>query len=367
MKDFIHDEKTKTLTIGLIGALIGGLIVTAIILLVLFANGVIGSNKATTIDGQKVIVNNLEASTAVEAVAQVVPQSVVGVQATVVSQGMFGQSSSGTSVGSGFIVTSDGYIVTNEHVVENSNDVVISLADNSTYDAQVIWSDASLDLAVLKIKANNLPTVTLGDSDSIVVGETAIAIGNPRGLNYQRSVTAGIISALDRSLAVDSTMVAENLIQTDAAINAGNSGGPLCNANGEVIGINTYKNYDAEGMGFAIPINIAKPIIDKIVSTGSFTAVKIGISGFDSTQAAYYSNAPEFDKGIYVTKVEEGRGASSAGIQTGDIITAVDDQTVNSMLELKTYIYSKNAGDTVTLTYERNGSSRTTECTLYSD
>lgn len=367
MSENFQKVKNNPLLMALIGALIGGILVAAILLAVLFANGTFGFSTTQTIDGQKVVVNNLEASTAVEAVAQVLPQSVVGVQATVNSQSWFGQTQSGTSVGSGFIVTSDGYIVTNHHVVDSSSDVVVSLENNTTYNAKVIWADSSIDLAVLKIKASGLPIVNLGDSNQVIVGETAVAIGNPMGLNYQRSVTAGIVSALDRSLVVDSTMVAENLIQTDATINAGNSGGPLCNAKGEVIGINTYKNYEAEGMGFAIPVNIIKPIIDKIVSSGSFTPTKIGISGFDATQASYYSKAPTFDKGIYVNGLESGRGAAAGGIQKGDIITAVDETEVNSMLELKTCIYAKNSGDKVTLTYLRNGTSHTAEITLYSD
>lgn len=362
----MESEKAKGVLFGIIGGIVGAVLAAVIILGVLFGRGILGNKTVASSNGQQVVVNNLDASTAVEAVAQVLPESVVGISATVTQQGIFGYSN-GTSVGSGFIVTSDGYIVTNEHVIENGQDITVSLEDKSSYEGKVVWSDETLDLAVLKIDANNLPEVTFGDSDNILVGETAIAIGNPRGLEYSRSVTSGIISALDRSLVVDSTTVAENLIQTDAAINAGNSGGPLCNDDGEVIGINTYKNYDAEGMGFALPINIVKPILNKIVSTGSFTAVKIGINGMDSTQAGYYSNAPKFNSGIYVTGIDESRGAGASGIRKGDIIVMVDDVAVNSMLDLKTYIYGKNSGDTVVITYERNGSNQTADCTLYSD
>lgn len=359
----MEDLKNKNWFFAVIGAIIGGVVTGGIILGVLFSKGLIGST--TGVGGQRVIVNTLDEATQVEAVAQVIPASVVGVQSTVTTTGFWGQMNQGISTGSGFIVTSDGYIVTNQHVVSNGKNITVSLADDSTYDAKVIWSDDTIDLAVLKIKASGLPAVSLGNSDEIRVGQAAIAIGNPTGLNYARSVTAGIISALKRSLVVDSSTIAEDLIQTDATINAGNSGGPLCNGKGEVIGINTYKNYDAEGMGFALPVNIIKPIINKIIASGSFEAVKIGIDGFDKTLASYYYDAPQFDTGIYVSRVESGKGAANAGIQKGDIITAVDDVTVNSMLDLKTYIYAKNPGESVNITYTRNGSSHTAECQLY--
>ena len=139
----------------------------------------------------------------------------------------------------------------------------------------------------------------------------------------------------------------------------------MCNGDGEVIGINTYKNYDAEGMGFAIPINILKPILNSIIETGKFETIKMGISGIDTTQAAYYSNAPDFDEGLYVVSVEDGKGADNAGIQEGDIILKVDDEEINSMLQLKTYLYSLNAGDVVTVTYQRNNMTQTAEVTLY--
>ena len=302
---------------------------------------------------QKVVVNNQQVETAVEAVAQTVPQSVVGVQSVVIEQTPFGQSE-GISTGSGFIVTSDGYIVTNHHVVsDDPKEIVISLDDGTTHQGEVVWADSSFDLAVVKIDVQNLPVVTLGDSEALNVGETVVAIGNPMGLQYERSVTAGIVSALNRSLLVDNSLIAEDLIQTDATINEGNSGGPLCNAQGEVIGINTYKNYEAEGMGFSVPINIAKPIIDKIITTGEFNPMVIGITGYDSQQAAYYEDSEVFEHGIYVLEVEAGSGAEKAGIQEGDIITQLNGKEVNSMLGMKSILYYLNDKDVVEISVLR--------------
>ena len=217
MNDFEKKDNKQLWIIAVVSGLIGAVLAAVIICGVLYGQGILGNN-TTTVSGQKVIVNSTDVNSQVEAVAQVVPASVVGIESTIVSTsygyGFFGgqTESTSTSVGSGFIVTSDGYIATNEHVIEDARTITVSLEDNSTYEAEVIWSDATLDLAVIKIDANNLPVVTLGDSDEIKVGQTAIAIGNPKGLNYSRSVTAGIISALDRSLVVDSTTIAENLI-----------------------------------------------------------------------------------------------------------------------------------------------------------
>ena len=360
-------EKEKGLgdgfKIGLMGALIGGLVVGMIILGVLYATGTIGGKRTETIAGQKVVVNDLEASTQVEAVAQVVPQSVVGVTAAVIQQSLMG-TTEGQSVGSGFIVTTDGYIVTNQHVVADSTSITISLDDGGTYPGKLIWSDSNLDLAVVKIEKTDLPVVTLGDSNAVKVGETVIAIGNPMGLNYERSVTAGIVSALNRSLMVDSNLVAEDLIQTDATINAGNSGGPLCNGKGDVIGINTYKNYQAEGMGFALPVNILRPIISKIVANGSFTPIVIGISGYDSQQAAYFSNTEQFDSGIYVNAVESGSGAEQAGLAKWDIIISLEGQNVNSMLGMKSILYALNPGDTISITYKHGNAVKAVDVTV---
>ena len=342
---------------SLIGAVIGGIVVAALILGTLYFTGSLnGKNATQTVGGQKVVVNNTEASTAVEAVAQVVPDSVVGITTNISQQTVYGNAE-GTAMGSGFIVTTDGYIVTNAHVIEGSTgDIKVQTNDEKTYTAKVIYEDTSIDIAVIKIDASGLSAVSLGDSDQVKVGQTAIAIGNPLSLEYQRTVTSGIVSALNRTLVSDNQIVAENLIQTDATINSGNSGGPLCNANGEVVGINTYKASQGEGIGFAIPINIAKPIINKIVSTGGFKPIVIGVSGYDAEQAYYLSGTEvSFDKGVYIASVSNGGPAAAAGLQKGDIITAINNTEVNTMLQMKTVLYGLNSGDEITLTYQRGG------------
>lgn len=351
---------------ALIGGIVGAAVVAAVVLIILLYTGILGGSTTTT---NKIVVNgDNETETAIEAVAQTVPDSVVGITTEVSEETMMG-TESGTAMGSGFIVTSDGYIATNEHIISDSTgDITVEVSDGTTYTADVVWSDSSLDLAVIKIDAKNLTAVTLGDSDDVQVGQTVIAIGNPISLQYERSVTSGIVSALNRSLTASDSdgsnqIVAENLIQTDAAINSGNSGGPLCNTSGEVIGINAYKSSQGENMGFAIPINILKPIINKIVSTGSFTPTVMGITGYDSEQAYYMSETKiQFDKGIYVTDVSD--GAADAGLKEGDIITAVNGTEVNTMLQLKTVLYALDPGDTVEVTYTRNGSSHTVDVTL---
>ena len=346
---------------ALIGAVIGGLLVAGIILGVLYGMGVIGKSTTESVGGQKVVVNDTTASSSIEAVAQVVPDSVVGIQTTVSQQSMFGQQQQGTAMGSGVIVTTDGYIVTNAHVIEGATgDITVSTNDDKTYKAKSIWSDSDLDLAVIKIDGKNLSAVTLGDSDNVKVGETVIAIGNPISLQYDRTVTSGIVSALNRSLMADNNLIAENLIQTDATINSGNSGGPLCNGSGEVIGINAYKDSQGEGIGFAIPVNIIKPVINKIVASGTFKPIVIGVQGYDAEQAQYLSDSKvDFDKGIYVYSVDNNSGAANAGIKSGDIITAINDTEINTMLQMKTVLYALKKGDTANVTVTRDGRSQT--------
>jgi serine protease Do len=293
-------------------------------------------------------------STAVQSVAQSVMPSVVGVR-TIEDVMGFRQMSEVEGVGTGVIVSSDGLILTNQHVVSsNPKSITVTLMDGLEYDAQVLYANEDMDLAVIKIDGQNLPTVSLGNSDNLTVGEVAIAIGNPLGLEYERSVTAGIISALDRSILISQYQIAENLIQTDAAINSGNSGGPLLNANGEVIGINTYKLSSGEGMGFAIPINAAKPIIDQIISTGTFSQVQMGVSVIDSELLSYYENTNlSFDHGIYIYEIDGTSDAYAQGLRKGDIITHVDGAVVNTVLGFRTELYRHLPGDSVTIAVER--------------
>lgn len=323
------------------------------------------SGKITTSSGA-VIYTKDNPPTTVEAIAQDDIPTVVGVTTTQLSQNFFNQTVEQTGVGSGVVLTSDGYIVTNEHVVTASpNSITVSLNDGTTYPAKLIWSDSNLDLAIIKIDVHGLQAATLGDSDNLTVGELAVAIGNPLGLSFQSTVTSGIVSALNRSIEIDNSIY-EDLIQTDASINPGNSGGPLINSNGEVIGINSYKITSSEGLGFAIPINIVKPIINEIVAKGSFKETALGVTCVDKEIAQYYTATSNITlkSGILVVSVESGSGADKAGLKANDIITSVDGTEVDTMLKLREIIYSKLPGDTVSVQYTRNGVSNTVNVTL---
>lgn len=258
-------------------------------------------------------------------------------------------------VGSGVIVSSSGYILTNNHVAGGrSNRIIVSFADGRNEDGTTVWADPVLDLAVVKVNLDGLPALALGDATALQVGEPAIAIGNPLGLEFQRSVTSGIISALNRTIQIDTdqgTNYMEDLIQTDASINPGNSGGPLLNSKGEVVGINTIKVSSAEAMGFAIPINVAKPIVDRLINTGSFTEAYMGVFAYDRAVANYMNGNTAVDKGVYVANVDEKGPAYKAGIRLGCIIKSVDGIEINTMMDLRSYLYTKSPGDTIHVTH----------------
>ena len=295
-------------------------------------------------------------SAAVQNVAETVMPSVVSVR-TVETVNYFRQSVEVEGIGTGVIVSSNGLILTNQHVVSsNPTSITVMLIDGSEHDGTVLFSDESMDLAIIKIDAADLTPANLGDSDDLSVGEVAIAIGNPLGLEYTRSMTAGIVSALDRSIPLSETQIAENLIQTDAAINSGNSGGPLLNLDGQVIGINTYKLTSGEGMGFAIPINAAKPIVNQIIETGQFRQALLGVTVLDKELLKYYSYGDiTLTHGVYVYHVDPASDAYQKGLREGDIITAVNDKAVDTLLKLRGQLYQYLPGDTVTISVERDG------------
>lgn len=262
-------------------------------------------------------------------------------------------------LGTGIIVSGDGYIITNEHVSGSKySSCYVTLENGNEYQGNVLWSDSNLDLAIVKINIQGLSYAKLGDSDTMKAGEKVYAIGNPIGFEFQRTVTSGIISAVDRTIKIeedDKVSYMEDLIQTDATINPGNSGGPLINVDGEVIGINSVKIETAEAIGFAIPVNIIKPIISKYQTTGNFQEASIGIFAYDKNVIPYLDDGIEFDSGIYVVEVIKNSPAETAGIKNGDIITKIDGITLNKMSELREYIYTKAPGDTVTLQVQRRG------------
>lgn len=266
-------------------------------------------------------------------------------------------------IGSGVVVSSNGYILTNHHVAGGkSKRLIVSLADGRNIDGVTLWSDPVLDLAIVKISLTDLTPISLGDANSLEVGEPAIAIGNPLGLELQRTVTSGIISALNRTIRIETeqgTNYMEDLIQTDASINPGNSGGPLLNSKGQVIGINTIKVAAAEAIGFAIPINVAIPIIKKFDEKGAFDEPYMGVFAYDKEIMPIIDGNLKLDNGVYVVSVDKDGPASKAGIEEGCIIKQVDGVDINTMIGLRTLIYSKNPGDTINITHIDKHSGKT--------
>ncbi len=273
-------------------------------------------------------------------------------------------------IGTGVIVSSNGYILTNHHVAGGEGSrLIVSLSDGRNVEGICTWSEQVLDIAIVKVDINGLIPVVLGNSDDIIVGETAIAIGNPLGLQFQRSVTAGVVSALNRTVRIQTEEgynYMEDLIQTDASINPGNSGGPLLNSKGEVIGINTVKVTSAEGIGFAVPINVAVPVIRSFVEKGDFRQPYLGVFAYDKETIPYLNNI-NVDNGIYVVSVDEYGPAYAAGIREGYIIEMVDGKKIDTMLQLRTYVYSKNPGDTIRLTVMRKGENSFTDINIQLD
>ena len=249
------------------------------------------------------------------------------------------------------IISSNGYILSNSHVTgEKYSTCYVTLEEKNTYKGVVVWANTDLDLSITKINAQDLPTISLGDSSNIRIGETVYAIGNPIGYEFRRTVTSGIISAINRSLKIeenDNTIYMTDLIQTDASINSGNSGGPLIDTKGKVIGINSVKITSAEGIGFAVPINVVKPVIENFIQNESFEEANIGLYVYDSSVAQYINKT--FTSGIYIEQIIKDGPAYGKGIKEGDIITKIDEKPINTVNELKQYIYTKKPGDTVKL------------------
>ena len=300
----------------------------------------------------------------IEIAAQGKP-AVVAINTQVSMQDMFGQPSNYAAAGSGFIISKDGYIVTNNHVIADATTITVVLDDGRIFDAKLVGTDTRNDIAVIKVSAADLPTVILGNSDDLEVGELAVAIGNPLG-ELSGTVTAGIISALDREITVDGQTM--RLLQTDAAINAGNSGGALFNSFGDVIAINTAKTSSTgvEGLGFAIPINRAKPIIESLINYGYVRGrTKIGITTRDiSAQMAEYYNMTE---GIYIYDIEPSSAAAKAGLKKEDVIIAANGEKVLTTSALSDFKDTLSPGDTVKLTIVRNGTQMEIDVVLQED
>lgn len=313
----------------------------------------------TTVSNTNLVSLENYSDTSIFAANKVLP-SIVGitVQYTVNSPYYgYTMQATGTATGSGVIISEDGYILTNNHVVNTSsnysfyqvseaNKITVKLYNDETeYEAQIIGKDETTDLAVIKIDKNNLPAAILGDSNSLQVGEFSMAIGSPLGM--ESTVTAGIISATSRTITSDGKNY--TVIQTDAAINSGNSGGALVNSKGEVIGINTLKlsGSGIEGIGFAIPINSTKTIYEQLISNGKVKRPYIGISGRDVDEET--AKKYELVEGIYIISVEQFSAAEKAGLKSYDIITEIDGKQIKTMDELNEIKNTHKIGDTITL------------------
>ena len=270
--------------------------------------------------------------------------------------------------GSGVIISADGYIVTNNHVVADADDLTVTLNDNKEYSARIIGTDKTTDLALIKIEGKNLPAITIANSENIKVGEWVLAVGNP--FNLTNTVTAGIVSAKGRSLYKNGV---ESFIQTDAAINPGNSGGALVNTRGELIGINAMlysQTGSFSGYGFAIPTSIMNKVVDDLKTYGTVQRAVVGIQGSDVKN--YVDGQKEQGKdidlgtmeGIYVAKVTEESAAEEAGLKEGDVIIAIDGKEMNKMADMQEYLAKKRPGDKVTVTYLRDKKKNTKSITL---
>lgn len=262
-------------------------------------------------------------------------------------------------LGSGIVVSKQGYILTNQHVVgKDSKKCYVTVENGKTYDGKIIWTNSDVDLAIIKVDAIFNFSINIANSNSVKIGEDVYAIGNPIGYEFQRTVTSGIISAINRTVKIknedETYSYMSNLIQTDATINPGNSGGPLINSNGEVIGINTIKITSAEGIGFAIPINIVSPIIEKYEEQGLFKEAYLGIFAYDGSIMTYVDKNIDLLNGIYIEKIAEDGPANTTELKKGDIIIKIDNTSVSKMSELQEYIFSKNPGDEIALTITRN-------------
>lgn len=359
---------------GLAGALVGGLSVYR----ALSQNKQITSPvtqpltaiPVSSTQSQNLSINTTQIETAITQSVQNVGPSVVTVVGTIPGQPtFFGNSGDVTVSGSGVFISPEGYILTNNHVVENTRDMNIVLADGTKQKAVLVGTDQYADLAVLKTDAKVTAVARMGNSDALKPGETVIAIGSPLG-DFKNTVTVGVVSATGRSIDTGSGYSIDNLIQTDAAINQGNSGGPLVNLVGEVIGINTLvvRNSQsgavAEGLGFAIPVNTARAVAEQIMQKGYFSRPYLGIrwQSVNPNIAARYNLPVEW--GVYLTEVSDGSPASKAGLQPGDIISRIGSTTLDETHSYINTIFGYKPGDKVDVEAVRNGQTLKFQVTL---
>ncbi len=353
---------------GFIGAILGSLITMLVISQnILPFMQMPDSTKTQNIPSASISVSGDNPETIYKAVVQKAMPSVVGITTVSTQNDFFYGARQTNGVGTGVIVDERGYILTNSHVVNDgtATEVMVLFYDGTKQEAKVLWNEKALDLAVIKVENGGLPVSELGDSDKVEVGDIAVAIGNPLGLEFERSVTQGIISGLNRSIQISETESIDNLIQTDASINPGNSGGPLLNSKGQVIAINSAKISSAEGLGFSIPINIAKPIVDQFIENGEFERVYLGIRGVDLN---YYKQATgseiNIEEGIYIAAVEPDSAAQKAGLKEGDVLVKFDGKSMDKMSKLIRELYTKRPGDNAELDIFRDGKTQKVDITF---
>lgn len=288
-----------------------------------------------------------------EAVEKVLP-SVVNISTVQLLMDFMFLSTPVTGVGSGTIVRGDGLIATNFHVVRGTSEINVTLADGEVLRGRVVGNDQESDVALVKVDASGLRAAELGDSDALRVGQPVLAIGNPLGLMGGPTVTSGVISAFRKNIRAQNVFF-EELLQTDAAINPGNSGGPLIDLSGKVVGINTAVIPYAHGIGFAIPINIVKRVVEDLLTYGRVVKPFLGIVGYDLNEMiARYYELPA-NRGVFITEVVRGSPAHSAGIRRGDIIISVDDTPVRSFSELRNAVRRRRIGEVVKVELVRGG------------
>ena len=299
-------------------------------------------------------------------VARVLP-ALVSITTREIERDQFDEPVVTPGLGSGIIIDRRGYILTNDHVIGGVDQIKVALADERTFRATLVGRDPFTDLAVLKIEGTNLPVARLGDSARLSIGETVVAIGNPLWIEGGATVTVGVVSGLGRSTEQEGLPVLHDLIQTDAAINPGNSGGPLLDRAGHVIGINTTVIASAHGIGFAIPINSAKPVVRQLIIGGRIDRTSLGLFAISLTPQLAYVYDLTVDRGALVKRVEPGGPANRAGVEAGDVITAIDSRLVKDLHHLHDAMARRKAGETVTLRVWRAGQTLTLTSSLEMD
>lgn len=329
------------------------LIMVCLSLISVFFSGCLGFSSLTSPILKSELIDASNVSSQQELINSVAPAVV----------GIVSNTSGYDSIGTGVCVSEKGYILTNNHVIENSTSIRLYLYNGTTCSASIKWADVSQDLAVLQA-SKEIPYLPMAAKNGYQTGEEVIAIGTPISIQFKHSATKGIISATNRTLQVDTSLGAStlsSLIQHDASINPGNSGGPLINLKGQVIGINTAKITDAEGLGFAIPIDIAKPVVQNLNADGSYKTAYLGVVGYDAGFSNGFNRA---NNGVYIIDVDKNSPAQKLGLKQGDIVVSINGQKINNWLEMKENIYSLKERELVSITYTRNGKNYTQDIIL---